>query len=115
MTTGIFKIVSTAVVPMLVDDDDLDAANGAILSAQTLTNVAGVAVGGALVGLTSADDVLLLNAVTFVISGGSCWPSAASRGTRRRLPSAQPSGSRAWLARSARGRAPLPAARRCCA
>ena len=63
VTTGIFKIVSTAVVPMLVDDDDLDAANGAILSAQTLTNVAGVALGGALVGLTSADDVLLLNAV----------------------------------------------------
>ena len=54
VTTGIFKIVSTAVVPMLVDDEDLDAANGAILSAQTLTNVAGVALGGALVGLTSA-------------------------------------------------------------
>ena len=53
VTTGIFKIVSTAVVPMLVDDEDLDAANGAILSAQTLTNVAGVALGGALVGLTS--------------------------------------------------------------
>ena len=32
VTTGIFKIVSTAVVPMLVDDDELDAANGSILT-----------------------------------------------------------------------------------
>ena len=114
VTTGIFKIVSTAVVPMLVDDDDLDAANGAILSAQTLTNVAGVALGGALVGLTSTDDVLLLNAVTFVISGGSSWPSAASRAraalSRGASRAAAEPGSRA-----ASWRAPLPARRRCCA
>ena len=69
VATGIFKIVSMAIVPMLVDDDELDAANGSILSAQTLTSVAGVAVGGALVGLTSANDVLLLNAASFVFSG----------------------------------------------
>jgi predicted MFS family arabinose efflux permease len=55
VTTGIFKIVSTAVVPMLVDDDELDAANGSILKVQTLTNIAGVAVGGA--GLTCGSGV----------------------------------------------------------
>ena len=69
VTTGIFRIVSSVVVPMLVDDHDLDAANGAILSAQTLTNVVGAALGGLLVGLTSTHDVLLLNALTFAISG----------------------------------------------
>jgi MFS family permease len=107
VTTGIFKIVSTAVVPMLVDDEDLDAANGAILSAQTLTNVAGVALGGALVGLTSANDVLMLNAVTFVISGGVLL--AFSRVPRHAPPSpeAKLSGSRAWLRRCVVG------ARRC--
>jgi MFS family permease len=107
VTTGIFKIVSTAVVPLLVDDEDLDAANGAILSAQTLTNVAGVALGGALVGLTSADDVLMLNAVTFVVSGGVLL--AFSRVPRHAIPSpdAKLKGSRAWLRRCVVG------ARRC--
>ena len=107
VTTGIFKIVSTAVVPMLVDDHDLDAANGAILSAQTLTNVAGAAIGGLLVALTSAHDVLLLNAVTFVISGALLL--AFSRVPRKppQAPEAHAGGSRAWLARSIVG------ARRC--
>jgi MFS family permease len=109
VTTGIFKIVSTAVVPMLVDDADLDAANGAILSAQTLTNVAGVALGGALVGLTSANDVLLLNAITFAVSGGVLL--AFSR-VPKHAPQAPDfgvvaTGSRAWLARCVVG------ARRC--
>ena len=107
VTTGIFKIVSTAVVPMLVDDDELDAANGSILTAQTLTVVAGVALGGALVGLTSANFVLLLNAVSFVFSGALLL--AFSRVPQHAPPSpdARLAGSRAWLARS------LVGARRC--
>ena len=107
VTTGIFKIVSTAVVPMLVDDDELDAANGSILTAQTLTVVAGVALGGALVGLTSANFVLLLNAVSFVFSGALLL--AFSRVPQHAPPSpdARQAGSRAWLARS------LVGARRC--
>ena len=114
VTTGIFKIVSTAVVPMLVDDHDLDAANGAILSAQTLTNVAGAPLGGLLVGLTSAHDVLLLNAVTFVISGALLL--AFSRVPRSAPPSPEGKqrGSRAWLARSSSARAAA-SRRRCCA
>ena len=46
VTTGIFKIVSTAVVPMLVDDRRARRGQRRILSAQTLTNVAGAALGG---------------------------------------------------------------------
>ena len=107
VTTGIFKIVSTAVVPMLVEDVDLDAANGAILSAQTLTNVAGVALGGALVGLTSTHDVLLLNAVTFVVSGGVLLAFSRVPKHAPRSPDAKISGSRAWLKRCVVG------ARRC--
>jgi MFS family permease len=107
VTTGIFKIVSTAVVPMLVDDNELDAANGSILTAQTLTNIAGVAVGGALVGLTSANLVLLLNAASFVFSGAILL--AFSRVPRDAPPSpeARQNGGRAWLRRSQVG------ARRC--
>jgi MFS family permease len=74
---------------------------------QTLTNIAGVAVGGALVGLTSANVVLLLNAVTFVLSGALLL--AFSRVPRHapKSPDARLVGSRAWLARS------LVGARRC--
>ena len=107
VTTGIFKIVSTAVVPSLVEDHELDAANGAILTAQTLTNVAGVALGGALVGLTSANDVLLLNAVSFVASGALLLAFSRVPSRAPQAPEAIGSGSRAWLRRSVVG------ARRC--
>ena len=107
VTTGIFKIVSTAVVPLLVDDHELDAANGAILTAQTLTNVAGAALGGTLVGLTSANDVLLLNAASFVASGALLLVFSRVPRHAPQSPHAIESGSRAWLRRSVVG------ARRC--
>jgi predicted MFS family arabinose efflux permease len=107
VTTGIFKIVSTAVVPLLVDDNELDAANGSILTAQTLTNIAGVAVGGALVGLTSANLVLLLNAASFAFSGLVLLAFSRVPRDAPRSPDASPTGTRAWLRRSQVG------ARRC--
>ena len=106
VTTGIFRIVSSVVVPLLVDDHELDAANGAILSAQALTNVAGAALGGLLVALTSSHDVLLLNAFTFVISGVLLL--LFSRVPRKAPSSPDAHGSsRSWLAGSVIG------ARRC--
>jgi predicted MFS family arabinose efflux permease len=107
VTTGIFKIVSTAVVPMLVDDNELDSANGSILTAQTLTNIAGVAVGGALVGLTSANLVLLLNAASFAFSGVILLAFSRVPRNAPRSPEASLNGTRAWLRRSQVG------ARRC--
>ena len=107
VTTGIFRIVSSVVVPMLVDDHELDAANGAILSAQTLTNVAGAALGGLLVALTSAHDVLLLNALTFVISGALLLLFSRVPRNAATSPDAPARGSRSWLAGSVVG------ARRC--
>jgi MFS family permease len=107
VTTGIFKIVSTTVVPMLVDDHELDAANGSILSAETLTNIAGAAAGGALVGLTSANVVLLLNAVSFVFSGMILLAFSRVPRDAPQSPGAAVTGARAWLRRSQVG------ARRC--
>ena len=107
VTTGIFKIVSTAVVPMLVDDHEVDSANGSILTIQTLTTIAGVAVGGTLVGLTSANFVLLLNAITFVLSGALLLAFSQVPRDAPPSPDARADGTRAWLARS------LVGARRC--
>ncbi len=103
VTTGIFKFVSTAIVPMLVDDDQLEAANGSIAGTTALTNIAGAALGGTLVGLTSANDVLLLNAGSFVISGVILL--AFSRVPRRmpQSPESPVNGSRVWLTRSVAG------------
>jgi MFS family permease len=100
VATGIFKIVSMAVAPLLVDDDELDAANGSILTAQALTSIAGVAIGGALVGLTSANVVLLLNAVTFAFSGAVILAFSRVPRSAPPAPEAQQSGTRAWLGRS---------------
>jgi MFS family permease len=100
ITTGIFKIVSTTVVPMLVDDHELDSANGSILSAETLTNIAGAAAGGALVGLTSANVVLSLNAASFVFSGVILLGFSRVPRDAPRSPEAALTGARAWLRRS---------------
>jgi MFS family permease len=107
VTTGIFKIVSTAVVPMLVEDSELEAANGAILAAWTITNIAGAALGGTLVGLTSANTVLLINAVSSVIAGAMLLGFSRVPQRAPAAPYELVSGSRAWLARS------LVGARRC--
>jgi MFS family permease len=100
VTTGIFKIVSMAIAPMLVDDDQLDAANGSILTVQALTSIVGVAVGGALVGLISANAVLLLNAATFAFSGVMLLAFSRVPRTAPPSPDAETGGSRVWLARS---------------
>ena len=107
VTTGIFRLVSAAVVPHLVDDDQLEAANGSVAGTAALTNIAGAALGGTLVALTSANDVLLLNAASFVISAVILL--VFSRVPRSAPPqlAEERSGSRAWLARSVVG------ARRC--
>jgi MFS family permease len=100
VATGIFKIVSMAVAPMLVDDDELDAANGSILAAQALTSIVGVAIGGALVGLTSANVVLLLNAVTFAFSAAVILAFSGVPRHAPPAPDAQATGAHAWLTRS---------------
>ena len=103
VTTGIFKIVSMAVVPHARRRRRAGCRQRRRSStAQTLTNVAGVAIGGALVGLTSANVVLLLNAVTFAFSGAVLL--AFSRVPRSAPPVARGAAERrrAWLAALAR-------------
>jgi MFS family permease len=101
ISLGVFRPLSTAAVPMLVADDDLEAATGAVGSADNAMTFLGVLIGGVLVGGVGADLALALNALSFGVSGaliGTCTalarpggaltarrPSWAPRGMARRI------------------------------
>lgn len=68
---GLFLPASYAVLPSLVPDDDLQAANAITTSAAQLGALAGPAVGGALVALASPSLVFALDAVSFAVSAGT--------------------------------------------
>ncbi len=68
VAVGVFRPLATAAVPMLVSDDELEAATGAIASADNSMTFLGAVLGGLLVGGVGADWALSLNAVSFVAS-----------------------------------------------
>jgi Major Facilitator Superfamily len=61
------RIVSAAALPRLAGDA-LEAANGAVVSAENTTMLAGTALGGVLAGALGADAVLALNGVSFLVA-----------------------------------------------
>ena len=80
VAVGVFRPLATAAVPMLVEDDELESATGAIGSADNAMTFLGVVTGGVLVGGLGADLALALNALSFAGSAaliGTC--SALSR------------------------------------
>jgi MFS family permease len=92
--TGIFHPISFAVVPAMVEEDRIDAANGALAAVDTAMTAIGQAGAGAVVAVAGAEVVLGANAVSFVISAAllaSCRSLAApvaaigSRSPLRRL------------------------------
>ena len=68
VAAGVFLPLSVAAVPLLVPDADLEAANGALGSAQSAMMLLGEVTGGALVGSLGASAALSLNAVSFAAS-----------------------------------------------
>jgi MFS family permease len=65
---GVFRPLATAAVPMLVGDDDLEAANGALGSVDHTMTFLGELVGGFLVATVGADLALGLNSASFLVS-----------------------------------------------
>ena len=65
---GVFRPLATAAVPMLVADDDLEAANGALGSVDHTMTFLGELVGGFLVATIGADLALGLNSASFLVS-----------------------------------------------
>ena len=92
--TGIFRPISVAVVPAVVGEARIDAANGTLAAVDTAMTAIGQAGAGAAVVVVGAGIVLGANAVSFVISAAllaSCRLLAAhvedtgSRSPLRRL------------------------------
>ena len=65
---GVFRPLATAAVPMLVADDHLEAANGALGSVDHTMTFLGELVGGFLVATVGADLALGLNSASFLVS-----------------------------------------------
>jgi hypothetical protein len=64
----VFRPLATAAVPMLVADDDLEAANGALGSVDHTMTFLGELIGGFLVATVGADLALGLNSASFLVS-----------------------------------------------
>jgi MFS family permease len=91
---GIFRPISLAVVPAVVGEDRLDAANGTLAAVDTAMTAIGQAGAGAVVAIAGAGVVLGSNAASFVMSAAllaSCGslaapaPAIAPRTPLRRL------------------------------
>jgi MFS family permease len=80
---GVFRPLATAAVPLMVSDDDLETATGAIGSADNAMTFLGEVIGGVLVGSIGAELALALNAVSFAGSALliSTCTSLARRGS----------------------------------
>jgi MFS family permease len=67
IAVGVFRPLATSAVPLLVSDDELEPATGAIASADNAMTLLGAVLGGLLVGGVGADLALALNAASFVV------------------------------------------------
>jgi hypothetical protein len=88
VAVGVFRPLATAAVPMLVSDDELEAATGAIASADNSMTFLGAVLGGLLVGGVGADWALSLNAVSFVVSAVLIASCAGLSGAVSAVPAA---------------------------
>ena len=70
---GVFRPVSLASVPVLVEESELDSANGALTAIDTLMTTVGQAASGILLTVIGAGAVLVANAVTFLVSAALLW------------------------------------------
>ena len=93
---GVFRPLATAAVPMLVADDDLEAANGALGSVDHTMTFLGELVGGFLVATVGADLALGLNSASFLVSALLISSCGALAGAGR--PSRPPIGPRSRMA-----------------
>jgi predicted MFS family arabinose efflux permease len=82
LLSSVTEVAEAALVPRLVDDDQLDAANSLLSANWELAYIVGPAVAGVIVATVGAPLALLLDAVSFAVMSAICLA----------LPSLRPSG-----------------------
>jgi MFS family permease len=86
IAAGIVRPVAAATPPLLVVEDDLDAANGALGVADNAATVLGTGLAGVAVAAVGADAVLAANAVSFAIAAAllaAVVPASAGHGAEQ--------------------------------
>lgn len=78
-----FNPAAASVLPAIVDDDEIVAANSALWSAAVLSQIALAPVAGALVAVAGASPAFLLNAASFAVSAALLWRLAVPEGATR--------------------------------
>jgi MFS family permease len=77
IAAGVARPLATAAVPLLVADEDLEPATGAISAADNAMTFLGEVLGGVLIGSVGASVALGLNAATFAVSAALVAGTAA--------------------------------------
>jgi MFS family permease len=80
-----FRAASAAMIPSLVDDEDLTWANGIVAGSVNAALVVGPLVGGALVAASGPDAVFMVNAGSYVASAALLCRLPAERPGDRRI------------------------------
>lgn len=69
MQTVVFNAAYSSLLPNLVERSELADANGKLFSSMSISQVAGPALAGTLISLISAPIVILIDSLTFLLSG----------------------------------------------
>jgi predicted MFS family arabinose efflux permease len=72
LLSSVTEVAEAALVPRLVDDDQLDAANSLLSANWELASIAGPAAAGLIVATVGAPLALLLDAVSFAVMAAIC-------------------------------------------
>jgi MFS family permease len=92
LAMAVFRPLATTAVPLLVPDEEIERATGAVGSSDNAMTFLGEVVGGVVVGAASAGAALGLNAATFVVSALLLASCAGLVGHVHAEPAVQPGG-----------------------
>ncbi len=71
--SAIAATTRSAIVPMVVEPEELHTANALLSMTWSVLFAGGVALGGVLASVVGADEVILLDALTFLVAGFLVW------------------------------------------
>ncbi|GAB3707283.1 MFS transporter [Mariniluteicoccus flavus] len=89
--TVFFRTAYAGLIPQVVADDQLDAANGRLVGTESAMHVAGPGLGGVLVGFVGAVGAVVVDALSFLVSAVCLWRIRRDGPRRDEDPAEKPS------------------------